>query len=112
MAGALSPPTQIGGWGFETGFGLVSTLLNRTWAPSRTGLSCVHNAFHAWMYSSVTAPRAAKGGVSRASNSSFIQPDPTPAMTLPPDRTSAVESSLAVSTAGRYGTTSTDVSSF
>ena len=112
IAGALSPPTQIGGCGFETGFGSNTTCWNLTCAPSIAGFSSVHSDFQAWIYSSVTAPRASNGGVSSASNSSRIQPDPMPAITRPPESTSAVVNSFAVSTAGRYGTTSTDVSSF
>ena len=63
------------------------------------------------MYSSVTAPRSSNGGVPRASNSAFIQPAPTPAIRRPPDRTSTVWNSFAVSMAGRCGATTTDVSS-
>ena len=63
------------------------------------------------MYSSVTLPRSAKSGAWIASNSSFIQPAPMPRISRPPDSTSMVDSILAVSTAGRCGTTITEVTS-
>src|ERR1700676_3664136 len=52
--GALSPPTQIGGCGLETGFGSNTTLSNSTYLPCIDGRSWVQRAFQAWIYSSVT----------------------------------------------------------
>jgi hypothetical protein len=56
------------------------------------------------MYSSVTAPRRSNSGAPSASNSSRIQPTPTPSVTRPFDSTSMVASAFAVSTGLRYGT--------
>ncbi len=108
-AGPLSPPTQIGGCGFCTGFGSKPILENRTCLPSNFGASLVQSSTKARTYSSVTVPRASKSGASMASNSSRIQPAPIPSVSRPPERTSMVERILAVSTAGRCGTTMTEV---
>ena len=59
------------------------------------------------MYSSVTAPRLAKGVTATASNSASSQPAPMPMVSLPADNMSIVASIFAASTAGRYGTTMT-----
>ncbi len=86
-----------------------TTLVNFAYLPSKRGSSCSHSSLHAIMYSSVTAPRSSNGGVPTASNSSFIQPAPMPSVRRPFDSTSSVASIFAVSTAGRCGTTITEV---
>ena len=100
-AGPLSPPTQIGGCGFCTGLWAKTMLSKETCLPLKRGASLVQSSMKASMYSSVTLPRWAKSGASIASNSSFSQPAPMPTVRRPPDRTSMVDSILAVSTAGR-----------
>ena len=62
-------------------------------------------------YSSVIAPRSAKG-TPRASNSSRSHPTPAPKMTRPPERRSRVESIFACAKGLRSGTTTTVVPSF
>ena len=57
-AAGLSPPTQIGGCGCDTGFGMNTTLWKFAYLPASAGRSCVHSVFHACRYSSVTAPRS------------------------------------------------------
>ena len=104
MAGRLSPPTQMGGWGFCTGLGKKDMLEKLQYSPWKDGLSLVHSSLKARMYSLVTAPRSWKGGSPKASNSSCIQPTPTPTMTRPWERTSSVANALAVTTGLRCGT--------
>jgi len=71
----------------------------------------VHNSRQASRYSSVTAPRSANGSVPIASNSSRHQPAPTPSVSRPSESTSIVANIFAVNTAGRCGTTMTEVTS-
>jgi hypothetical protein len=54
----------------------------------------------------------AADGAPIATNSSSSQPAPTPTMSRPPDITSMVARIFAVSTAGRCGTTITEVRNF
>ena len=111
-AGPLSPPTQIGGCGFCTGLGSKQDVVEADVLAGEAAASAlVQSSMKALMYSSVTLPRSAKSGAWIASNSSFIQPAPMPSVSRPPDSTSMVESILAVSTAGRCGTTITEVTS-
>ncbi len=111
MAAGLSPPTQMGGCGFCTGLGRKLMPEKLTYSPANAGSSSVHSVLHARRYSSVTRPRRSKGGAPTASNSSFIQPAPTPKMTRPAERTSRVARIFAVSTAPRCGTTATELMS-
>ena len=57
----------------------------------------------------MTGPRSENGGAATAWNSSSIHPTPTPTVRRPDDSTSTVASALAASTAGRWGTTITEV---
>ena len=59
----------------------------------------------------MTAPRSSNGSVPIASNSSRHQPAPMPQVSRPSDSTSIVARIFAVSTAGRCGTTMTEVTS-
>src|SRR5215813_7380005 len=104
---AALAPTQIGGWGFCTGLGSKIIPSNLTQLPAACGISSVHSTRKARRYSSVTAPRAAKGDVTTASNSASSHPAPMPTISRPPDRMSIVASILAATTAGRCGTTMT-----
>ena len=108
-AGPLSPPIHIGGYGFCRGLGRKLMFLNWTNSPSNTGSSSVHSILNACRYSSVTRPRWSNGGAPSASNSSRIQPAPTPSVIRPCESTSIVATSLAVSTAPRCGITVIDV---
>ena len=96
MAGLLCPPIQMGGYGFCTGLGRKVMSEKLTYLPSNLGSSLVQSSMKAWRYSSVTAPRSAKGGASRSSNSSSIQPTPAPRINRPLDSMSRVASILAV----------------
>ena len=106
-AGPLSPPTQIG-IGFCTGLGVNTTSSNFTYLPENFGNSAVQSSLQAAIHSSVTCPRSSNGAAPIASNSSRHQPTPIPSVSRPLDRKSIVDSSLAVSTAGRCGTTMTE----
>src|SRR6266702_128930 len=88
---------------------IASGVLDELAQPFDRGCGSVHSARNACRYSSVTLPRSANGGAPSASNSSSSQPAPTPTMTRPPDITSMVDRIFAASTAGRCGTTITDV---
>jgi hypothetical protein len=58
------PPSQIGGRGCCLGFGSKTIRLNWTYLPSNTGLSLVQSSMIASRYSSMIAPRSAKGTLS------------------------------------------------
>jgi len=110
---ALSPPTPDRWMRFSaTGFGSKNRYWKKSDMPAVELRRSPGPEFNegAPQYSSVTVPRGIEGpGASMASNSSRIQPAPTPSVSRPPDRTSMVERILAVSTAGRCGTTMTEV---
>src|SRR5437867_11037863 len=61
-AAGLSPPVQMGGCGFCTGFGANATLAKRQYLLSYTGLSLVHNFLKERMYSLLTDTRLQQEG--------------------------------------------------
>ena len=58
--------------------GQKADVAETTWRPAKRGSSSVHSSLKACSHSSVTRPRSSNGGAPTASNSSFIQPAPTP----------------------------------
>ena len=84
--------------------------LNCVYVPANDGARAVHSSCIACRYSSVMAPRSAKGTPSIAL-SAATQPAPMPKTTRPPLSASSEEIILAVTTALRYGTISTVVPS-
>ena len=95
------PPTTIGTLP-PTGFGFDSARSNEQKRPWNVGSSEPHSSRRAATYSSVRAPRSAKG-TPIASNSSSSQPTPMPSRTLPPVSWSSVATSLASTSGLRCG---------
>jgi len=78
--------------------------------PANDGARLVQSSCIAARYSSVMAPRSAKG-TPRAALSAATQPAPMPSTTRPPESASSEAIILAVTTALRYGMMSTVVPS-
>jgi len=106
-AAGLAPPTQIGGWGFWTGFGAKPRSRNRKNSPSKLGESDVHSSLKTRKASSAWRPRVWKGAP-RISSSSFHHPTPNPQMRRPFDSASMLASILAMSTGWRWPKMNTD----
>ena len=105
-AAGLSPPTHSGTCGFCTGFGVTAQSLTWKYCPEKLGFFSVQSVLTSRRYSSMRRPRSWKDSPRRA-NSSAIQPTPTPKITRPPERWSALAICLAVMIGCRIGSTVT-----
>ena len=89
----------------STGLRLEHHVVECAYLPCMSGRSWVHNAFQAWMYSSVTAPRSRERRRTQGGEFLLHPAGADAGDQRPLERTSTVWNSLAASTAGRCGTT-------